>query len=153
MYSTCIYVHVQLLNMGSKSPGKSLDTHPLLPPTSYGHLWSTHTYIVHVPSCPSICGWHSNWDVHGLSMDTHLYPHIYVPSCPSICGWHSNCRINKQRVKDDHHELDICTGNGLVAFHSDMECTHIFASDVVPMVYTVHTSLRPHVLLNPIQIF
>ena len=84
----------------------------------HGPSMDTHLYPhIHVPSCPSIRGWHSNWgcqwthtytpthmyprvlvsvdgtvtgDVHGLSMDTHLYPHIHVPSCPSIRGWHSN---------------------------------------------------------------
>ena len=48
-------------------------------------------------------------------------------------------RINKQRVKDDHHELDICTGNGLVAFHSDMECTHIFLLLMLYQWYTQFT--------------
>ena len=68
-----------------------------------------------IPLCPSICGWHSNWDIHGMSMDTYMvhvpYPYVLVsadgtvtrtsmerpwtptctiPLCPSIRGWHSN---------------------------------------------------------------
>ena len=70
-----------------------------------GNPW-THTLYSHLPPM-DICGvpthtlymYHRvlvsvdgtvTGDVHGPSMDTHLYPHIHVPSCPSIRGWHSN---------------------------------------------------------------
>ena len=38
------------------------------------------TLTLHLPPCPSICGWHCNWDVHGTSMDTHptFTPHVQV---------------------------------------------------------------------------
>ena len=91
---------------GSKSPGKSLDTHPLLPPTSYGHLWSTHTYIVHVPSCPSIRGWHSNWGcprtIHGHTpIPTHTCTHPQLLCHPRILGHEGTCMCGYRCVSMD----------------------------------------------------
>ena len=82
--------------------GMSVDEHPMPPPhvlvsvddtvtgMSRECPW-TNTLCLH--SIPSIRGWHSNWDVQGMSVDEHPMPppHILVSVDGTVTGTSRKC--------------------------------------------------------------